>query len=174
MTIRPTAFTLEHIPKALSPTGSITSAPKDFAVYVSAPEARDPASAPGSRPREPRDPASAPGSCPREPRDPASAPGSLPREPREGWDLSMLPVSPLVASPLPADVDGDVPRRLQGRGLREDAPLMAQLGEDVRVPAPRMPPSTLAFPTTAAAEGLPRCAAGRLCLRCRAQAPVGN
>uniref|UniRef100_A0AC11DD98 Sad1 and UNC84 domain containing 1 n=1 Tax=Ovis aries TaxID=9940 RepID=A0AC11DD98_SHEEP len=33
MTIRPTAFTLEHIPKALSPTGSITSAPKDFAVY---------------------------------------------------------------------------------------------------------------------------------------------
>ena len=146
MTIRPTAFTLEHIPKALSPTGSITSAPKDFAVYVSAPEARDP----------------------------ASAPGSLPREPREGWDMSMLPVSPLVASPLPADVDGDVPRRLQGRGLREDAPLMAQLGEDVRVPAPRMPPSTLAFPTTAAAEGLPRCAAGRLCLRCRAQAPVGK
>nr|XP_020738025.1 SUN domain-containing protein 1 isoform X8 [Odocoileus virginianus texanus] len=33
MTIRPTAFTLEHIPKALSPTGSITSAPKDFAVF---------------------------------------------------------------------------------------------------------------------------------------------
>ncbi|XP_070636460.1 SUN domain-containing protein 1 isoform X8 [Bos indicus] len=33
MTIRPTAFTLEHIPKTLSPTGSITSAPKDFAVY---------------------------------------------------------------------------------------------------------------------------------------------
>ncbi|XP_043771429.1 SUN domain-containing protein 1 isoform X11 [Cervus elaphus] len=33
MTICPTAFTLEHIPKALSPTGSITSAPKDFAVF---------------------------------------------------------------------------------------------------------------------------------------------
>ncbi|KAB0352307.1 hypothetical protein FD754_017164 [Muntiacus muntjak] len=33
MTIHPTAFTLEHIPKALSPTGSITSAPKDFAVF---------------------------------------------------------------------------------------------------------------------------------------------
>ncbi|XP_021563328.1 SUN domain-containing protein 1 [Carlito syrichta] len=33
MTIHPTAFTLEHIPKTLSPTGNITSAPKDFAVY---------------------------------------------------------------------------------------------------------------------------------------------
>ncbi|XP_072609498.1 SUN domain-containing protein 1 isoform X41 [Vulpes vulpes] len=33
MKIRPTAFTLEHIPKTLSPTGNITSAPKDFAVY---------------------------------------------------------------------------------------------------------------------------------------------
>ncbi|KGL72700.1 SUN domain-containing protein 1 [Tinamus guttatus] len=33
MKIYPTAFTLEHIPKALSPTGSITSAPKNFSVY---------------------------------------------------------------------------------------------------------------------------------------------
>ncbi|XP_077614934.1 SUN domain-containing protein 1 isoform X10 [Crocuta crocuta] len=33
MEIRPTTFTLEHIPKTLSPTGNITSAPKDFAVY---------------------------------------------------------------------------------------------------------------------------------------------
>ncbi|KAB1263463.1 SUN domain-containing protein 1 [Camelus dromedarius] len=33
MRVRPTAFTLEHIPKTLSPTGNITSAPKDFAVY---------------------------------------------------------------------------------------------------------------------------------------------
>ncbi|NXC14109.1 SUN2 protein, partial [Corythaeola cristata] len=32
-TIRPTAVTLEHIPKALSPQGIIPSAPKDFAVY---------------------------------------------------------------------------------------------------------------------------------------------
>ncbi|XP_025071592.1 SUN domain-containing protein 1 isoform X7 [Alligator sinensis] len=31
--IYPTAFTLEHIPKTLSPTGNITSAPKDFTVY---------------------------------------------------------------------------------------------------------------------------------------------
>ncbi|NXG90789.1 SUN2 protein, partial [Stercorarius parasiticus] len=31
--IRPTAVTLEHIPKALSPQGIIPSAPKDFAVY---------------------------------------------------------------------------------------------------------------------------------------------
>ncbi|XP_030334046.1 SUN domain-containing protein 2 isoform X3 [Strigops habroptila] len=31
--IRPTAVTLEHIPKALSPNGTIPSAPKDFAVY---------------------------------------------------------------------------------------------------------------------------------------------
>ena len=29
-------MTLEHIPKALSPQGTIPSAPKDFAVYVSA------------------------------------------------------------------------------------------------------------------------------------------
>ncbi|XP_060029153.1 SUN domain-containing protein 1 isoform X4 [Erinaceus europaeus] len=33
MAVRPTAFTLEHIPKTLSPTGNITSAPKDFTVY---------------------------------------------------------------------------------------------------------------------------------------------
>ncbi|KAG9476923.1 hypothetical protein GDO78_002362 [Eleutherodactylus coqui] len=33
MEIFPTAFSLEHIPKSLSPTGNITSAPKDFAVY---------------------------------------------------------------------------------------------------------------------------------------------
>ncbi|XP_037669971.1 SUN domain-containing protein 1 isoform X6 [Choloepus didactylus] len=33
MTVYPTTFTLEHIPKTLSPTGNITSAPKDFAVY---------------------------------------------------------------------------------------------------------------------------------------------
>uniref|UniRef100_A0A8C5TFB8 Sad1 and UNC84 domain containing 2 n=1 Tax=Malurus cyaneus samueli TaxID=2593467 RepID=A0A8C5TFB8_9PASS len=31
--IHPTAVTLEHIPKALSPQGTIPSAPKDFAVY---------------------------------------------------------------------------------------------------------------------------------------------
>ncbi|XP_032115786.1 SUN domain-containing protein 1 isoform X11 [Sapajus apella] len=33
MVIYPAAFTLEHIPKTLSPTGNISSAPKDFAVY---------------------------------------------------------------------------------------------------------------------------------------------
>ncbi|XP_048348677.1 SUN domain-containing protein 1 isoform X15 [Sphaerodactylus townsendi] len=33
MLIYPTSFTLEHIPKTLSPTGNITSAPKDFSVY---------------------------------------------------------------------------------------------------------------------------------------------
>ncbi|NXH44725.1 SUN1 protein, partial [Dicaeum eximium] len=33
MKIYPTAFTLEHIPKALSPTGNITSAPRNFSVY---------------------------------------------------------------------------------------------------------------------------------------------
>nr|KAF6449051.1 Sad1 and UNC84 domain containing 1 [Rousettus aegyptiacus] len=33
MKIHPTGFALEHIPKALSPTGNISSAPKDFAVY---------------------------------------------------------------------------------------------------------------------------------------------
>ncbi|XP_060795592.1 SUN domain-containing protein 1 isoform X2 [Neoarius graeffei] len=31
--IVPTAFSLEHIPKALSPTGNITSAPRNFTVY---------------------------------------------------------------------------------------------------------------------------------------------
>ncbi|XP_032896150.1 SUN domain-containing protein 1-like [Amblyraja radiata] len=31
--IRPTAFTLEHIPKSISPSGSISSAPQDFSVY---------------------------------------------------------------------------------------------------------------------------------------------
>ncbi|KAG3260152.1 Sad1 and UNC84 domain containing 1, transcript variant X5 [Ictidomys tridecemlineatus] len=33
MKIHPTIFTVEHIPKTLSPTGNISSAPKDFAVY---------------------------------------------------------------------------------------------------------------------------------------------
>ncbi|XP_072733876.1 SUN domain-containing protein 1 isoform X4 [Ciconia boyciana] len=33
MKIYPTAFTVEHIPKTLSPTGSITSAPRNFSVY---------------------------------------------------------------------------------------------------------------------------------------------
>ncbi|CAK6446432.1 unnamed protein product [Pipistrellus nathusii] len=33
MEIHPTSFTLEHIPKTLSPTGNITSAPKNFSVY---------------------------------------------------------------------------------------------------------------------------------------------
>ena len=32
--IKPTAFSLEHIPKALSPTGRIDSAPKRFSVWV--------------------------------------------------------------------------------------------------------------------------------------------
>ena len=32
--IRPTAFTLEHIPRALAPDGKIDSAPKEFSVYV--------------------------------------------------------------------------------------------------------------------------------------------
>ncbi|XP_067671040.1 uncharacterized protein [Haliotis asinina] len=31
--IKPSGFTLEHIPKALSPTGNIDSAPREFAVY---------------------------------------------------------------------------------------------------------------------------------------------
>ncbi|CDQ96079.1 unnamed protein product [Oncorhynchus mykiss] len=31
--ILPTAFCLEHIPKALSPTGNIASAPRNFTVY---------------------------------------------------------------------------------------------------------------------------------------------
>lgn len=33
--IRPTAVTLEHVPKALSPNSTISSAPKDFAIFVS-------------------------------------------------------------------------------------------------------------------------------------------
>ena len=33
--IKPTAFTLEHLPKSMSPTGSIDSAPRDFTVLVS-------------------------------------------------------------------------------------------------------------------------------------------
>ncbi|NXE13600.1 SUN1 protein, partial [Lophotis ruficrista] len=31
--IYPTAFTMEHIPKTLSPSGNITSAPRNFSVY---------------------------------------------------------------------------------------------------------------------------------------------
>ncbi|KAJ8246246.1 hypothetical protein GJAV_G00265440 [Gymnothorax javanicus] len=31
--VRPTAFSLEHIPKSLSPTGNISSAPRQFSVY---------------------------------------------------------------------------------------------------------------------------------------------
>ncbi|XP_030338433.1 SUN domain-containing protein 1-like [Strigops habroptila] len=37
MRIYPTGFTMEHIPKTLSPTGTITSAPRKFLVYVSLP-----------------------------------------------------------------------------------------------------------------------------------------
>ncbi|NWH62453.1 SUN1 protein, partial [Geococcyx californianus] len=33
MKIHPTAFTVEHIPKTLSPTGNISSAPRNFSVY---------------------------------------------------------------------------------------------------------------------------------------------
>ncbi|NWS71381.1 SUN1 protein, partial [Crotophaga sulcirostris] len=33
MKIYPTAFTMEHIPKTLSPTGNISSAPRNFSVY---------------------------------------------------------------------------------------------------------------------------------------------
>jgi hypothetical protein len=33
--IHPTAVTLEHVPKALSPNSTISSAPKDFAIFVS-------------------------------------------------------------------------------------------------------------------------------------------
>ena len=35
--IRPSAVTLEHVPKALSPNSTISSAPKDFAIFVSVP-----------------------------------------------------------------------------------------------------------------------------------------
>ncbi|NXI52984.1 SUN1 protein, partial [Chloroceryle aenea] len=34
MKIYPTAFTVEHIPKTLSPSGNISSAPRNFSVYV--------------------------------------------------------------------------------------------------------------------------------------------
>ncbi|XP_043920491.1 SUN domain-containing protein 2-like isoform X3 [Protopterus annectens] len=33
VTIRPTGFSVEHIPKSMSPTGRIDNAPKDFSVY---------------------------------------------------------------------------------------------------------------------------------------------
>lgn len=32
--ILPTAFSLEHIPKSLTPSGTLLSAPRDFGVYV--------------------------------------------------------------------------------------------------------------------------------------------
>uniref|UniRef100_A0A671Y319 SUN domain-containing protein n=1 Tax=Sparus aurata TaxID=8175 RepID=A0A671Y319_SPAAU len=34
MRILPTAFSLEHIPKSLAPSGTLRSAPRDFSVYV--------------------------------------------------------------------------------------------------------------------------------------------
>lgn len=34
MKILPTAFSLEHIPRVLAPSGTIRSAPRDFSVYV--------------------------------------------------------------------------------------------------------------------------------------------
>ena len=34
MRILPSAFSLEHIPKALAPSGTLRSAPRDFSVYV--------------------------------------------------------------------------------------------------------------------------------------------
>ena len=45
MEVRLTSFALEHIPKTLSPTGNITSAPRDFSVYVSVPGAPSPGGA---------------------------------------------------------------------------------------------------------------------------------
>lgn len=36
MPIFPTAVTLEHTPRALSPSGKMHSAPRDFSIYVSA------------------------------------------------------------------------------------------------------------------------------------------
>ena len=33
--IKPTAFSMEHIPKSLSPTGTLDSAPREFSVWVS-------------------------------------------------------------------------------------------------------------------------------------------
>lgn len=44
--IRPTAVTLEHVPKSLSPNSTISSAPKDFAILVSIRPTR--AAAPGA------------------------------------------------------------------------------------------------------------------------------
>ena len=37
-TIKPTSVSVEHIPKFLSPTGKIDSAPKDFSVWASLPQ----------------------------------------------------------------------------------------------------------------------------------------
>lgn len=45
MRIIPTAVSLEHIPKALAPSGTLLSAPRDFSVYV-----REPAAASGGCP----------------------------------------------------------------------------------------------------------------------------
>ncbi|XP_035260724.1 SUN domain-containing protein 1-like isoform X9 [Anguilla anguilla] len=41
MRVRPTAFSLEHIPKSLSPTGNISSAPREFTVYGLEDEAQE-------------------------------------------------------------------------------------------------------------------------------------
>ncbi|XP_042069080.1 SUN domain-containing protein 1 isoform X7 [Haplochromis burtoni] len=41
MRVLPSAFTLEHIPKALAPSGTLHSAPRDFAVYGLANESRE-------------------------------------------------------------------------------------------------------------------------------------
>lgn len=54
MPVWPATFTLEHIPKTLAPTGSIASAPKDFAVYVSVASRTLRPSAPRRTPREER------------------------------------------------------------------------------------------------------------------------
>lgn len=45
--IHPTAVTLEHVPKSLSPNSTISSAPKDFAVFVSTPPVQGPRAARG-------------------------------------------------------------------------------------------------------------------------------
>lgn len=76
MKIHPTTFTLEHIPRTLSPTGNITSAPKDFAVYVSAPR-------PGAALLTPSG-------------------NLLETSPANAGDLSILPVS--LSPPLPTDL----------------------------------------------------------------------
>uniref|UniRef100_A0A3P9IBC5 SUN domain-containing protein n=1 Tax=Oryzias latipes TaxID=8090 RepID=A0A3P9IBC5_ORYLA len=44
MSILPTAFTLEHIPKALTPGGMLLSAPRHFSVYVRTNNSRPPSS----------------------------------------------------------------------------------------------------------------------------------